>query len=206
MKGYHAGNQSAQLQQAFLVDQPFSNLGVRIPVRKRTGNKSVHEWPGTATAFVAHGRIGAMTMSDAVALNDEGSIARLGNSPTFCDLPSNIFAAGFTGTPAKSLFEGRFDRVAGQFRAEWRDSVHQHWCQPGSVKIRIPMAGHGNNMQLSSNSSTGIPGSCLPRYGKMEPVPGVPGLDCVRELRPDYSAQESGQRKAAERFFPGGPQ
>ncbi len=192
--------------QAFLVDQPLGKCGVKFPARKRTGIKSIHGRPGTTTAFVAHDRTGAMTMSDAITLKYEGSIAQPGNSLTLCDLPSNIFAAGFIGTPAKSLLAGEFDRVVGQLRTERCDTVHLNRFRLGFGKIRIQTAKHGNIMHLSSSSKTGIAGSCLPWCGKMEPVRGEPDLDRVRAFRPEYSAQESGQRKVAERFFPGGPQ
>ena len=192
--------------QAFPVDQPLSSCGIKFPARKRTGIRGIHGRTGTATAFVAQDRTGAMTMSDAITLKFEGNVARPGNSLTLCDRPSDIFAAGFIGTPAKSPFEGEFDKVVGQLRTERCDTVHLNRFRLGFGKIRIQMAKHGNNMHLNSNSNAGIAGSCLPRCGKMEPVRGEPDLDRVQAFRPEYSPQESDQRKVAERFFPGGPQ
>jgi multiple sugar transport system ATP-binding protein len=88
---------------AFLMDEPLSNLDAKLRVHMRSELAELHERLGVTFIYVTHDQIEAMTMSDRVAMMDNGRILQLGRPDDLYARPANIKVAQFIGTPAINL-------------------------------------------------------------------------------------------------------
>src|SRR5690349_22256602 len=92
---------------AFLMDEPLSNLDAKLRVHMRSELAELHERLGVTFIYVTHDQIEAMTMSDRVAMMDNGRILQLGRPDDLYARPANIKVAQFIGTPAINLLPAR---------------------------------------------------------------------------------------------------
>ena len=90
----------------FLMDEPLSNLDAKLRVYMRAELKALQKSLGITTIFVTHDQIEAMTMSDRIALLNEGILQQVGTPEELYGRPANIFVAGFIGTPPMNIAEG----------------------------------------------------------------------------------------------------
>ena len=95
--------------QVFLMDEPLSNLDAKLRVTMRAELKHLSHELQITTVYVTHDQIEAMTLADRVAVMHEGRIQQLGTPDEIYNDPANIFVAGFIGSPAMNLLEGRLD-------------------------------------------------------------------------------------------------
>ena len=95
--------------QAFLMDEPLSNLDAKLRVTMRAELKHLSHELQITTVYVTHDQIEAMTLADRVAVMHEGRIQQLGTPNEIYNDPENIFVAGFIGSPAMNLLEGRLE-------------------------------------------------------------------------------------------------
>jgi multiple sugar transport system ATP-binding protein len=96
--------------QAFLMDEPLSNLDAKLRVEMRAYIGRLHRELGTTTLYVTHDQTEAMTMGDRVAVLRDGRLEQVGVPQALYDRPTNVFVAGFIGSPAMSLVRGRLER------------------------------------------------------------------------------------------------
>jgi multiple sugar transport system ATP-binding protein len=89
--------------QAFLMDEPLSNLDAKLRVQTRGEIKHLQQQVGTTTVYVTHDQVEAMTMGDRVAVVNEGVLEQIGDPRTVYQEPANVFVAGFIGSPAMSF-------------------------------------------------------------------------------------------------------
>ncbi|WP_455210868.1 ABC transporter ATP-binding protein [Kaarinaea lacus] len=89
---------------AFLLDEPLSNLDARLRVQMRTEIARLQKRLGTTTIYVTHDQTEAMTLGDRVAVLKHGVIQQIGTPTELYMEPSNIFVATFIGSPAMNLF------------------------------------------------------------------------------------------------------
>jgi multiple sugar transport system ATP-binding protein len=89
--------------QVFLMDEPLSNLDAKLRVQTRTQIASLQRRLGVTTVYVTHDQIEAMTMGDRVAVLKDGLLQQVGTPRDLYDHPSNVFVAGFIGSPAMNL-------------------------------------------------------------------------------------------------------
>ncbi len=94
--------------QAFLFDEPLSNLDARLREQMRGEIKKLHYRLGATSIYVTHDQIEAMTLADRIVAMDGGSIQQIGSPAELYDRPSNLFVAGFIGSPAMNFIAGRF--------------------------------------------------------------------------------------------------
>jgi multiple sugar transport system ATP-binding protein len=90
---------------AFLMDEPLSNLDAKLRVHMRTELAELHARLGATFVYVTHDQIEAMTMSNRVALMDQGRILQLGTPAELYDAPANLIVARFIGSPPINLVE-----------------------------------------------------------------------------------------------------
>ena len=88
---------------AFLMDEPLSNLDARLRVHMRGELAELHRRLGATFVFVTHDQTEAMTMSDRVALMLEGRIEQLGTPAELYDTPDTVAVAQFIGSPSIAL-------------------------------------------------------------------------------------------------------
>ncbi len=100
--------------QVFLMDEPLSNLDARLRVTMRAQIKALHERLRTTTIYVTHDQLEAMTLADRVVVMNGGEIEQIGTPKEIYDRPASTFVAGFVGSPAMNLIEGRVE--GGRFQ------------------------------------------------------------------------------------------
>ncbi len=89
--------------QAFLMDEPLSNLDAKLRVQMRAELGQLHTQLQTTTLYVTHDQVEAMTMGDRVAVIRKGELQQI-NTPREIYLnPKNIFVAGFIGSPSMNF-------------------------------------------------------------------------------------------------------
>ncbi len=93
--------------QVFLFDEPLSNLDAKLRVHMRSEMKELHQRLRTTTVYVTHDQIEAMTMADKIVVMEHGHVRQVGPPLELYDRPANLFVAGFIGSPAMNLIEGR---------------------------------------------------------------------------------------------------
>jgi multiple sugar transport system ATP-binding protein len=91
---------------AFLMDEPLSNLDAKLRVSTRAQIKNLHHTLRTTTIYVTHDQIEAMTLADRVVVMSKGVIQQIGTPKEIYDRPANTFVAGFIGSPAMNLVPG----------------------------------------------------------------------------------------------------
>src|SRR5919197_5848127 len=106
--------------QAFLMDEPLSNLDAKLRVQTRTTISRLQNQLGTTTVYVTHDQIEAMTMGDRVAVLNEGKLQQVDTPRVLFARPANVFVAGFIGSPQMNLHEAKLvegrPRLAGHVR------------------------------------------------------------------------------------------
>ncbi len=96
--------------QVFLFDEPLSNLDAKLRVQMRVEIKSLHQRLHATSVYVTHDQIEAMTMADRIVVLQDGRIEQIGSPLELYDHPSNLFVAGFIGSPAMNFVEGHLRR------------------------------------------------------------------------------------------------
>ncbi|MFI5275045.1 MAG: ABC transporter ATP-binding protein [Ktedonobacterales bacterium] len=96
--------------QVFLMDEPLSNLDAKLRVQTRAEIARLHQQVPATTVYVTHDQVEAMTMGDRIAVLNAGIIQQLGTPQELYDTPSNLFVAGFIGSPSMDFFNARLVR------------------------------------------------------------------------------------------------
>jgi len=95
--------------QAFLMDEPLSNLDAKLRVTMRTSLQHLHGRLGTTTIYVTHDQVEAMTLGQRVAVMRDGKVQQVDEPQVLYDEPVNTFVAAFIGSPAMNLVEAHLD-------------------------------------------------------------------------------------------------
>jgi multiple sugar transport system ATP-binding protein len=99
--------------QAFLMDEPLSNLDAKLRVQMRAEIAGLQQDLGVTTIYVTHDQIEAMTMGDRVAVMRKGELQQVAPPQELYDRPLNLFVGGFIGSPAMNMLEGKLARANG---------------------------------------------------------------------------------------------
>ncbi len=113
------GRAIAREPQAFLMDEPLSNLDAKLRVGMRASLAQLHQRLGVTTVYVTHDQVEAMTLGQRVAVMRDGRILQVDTPQALYERPRDVFVAGFIGSPAMNLVEATIDGgdvVFGQFR------------------------------------------------------------------------------------------
>jgi multiple sugar transport system ATP-binding protein len=103
--------------QAFLMDEPLSNLDAKLRVQMRAEIARLQNDLGVTTVYVTHDQIEAMTMGDRVAVMRKGELQQVDAPQELYDRPVNLFVAGFIGSPAMNMIEATLERANGGLAA-----------------------------------------------------------------------------------------
>jgi multiple sugar transport system ATP-binding protein len=104
--------------QAFLMDEPLSNLDARLRADMRGELKRLQRKLGTTTVYVTHDQVEAMTMADFVAILADGVLQQVGTPAEIYGRPANRFVATFVGSPPMNILEGDVDQDARAFAVQ----------------------------------------------------------------------------------------
>ncbi|HEY7667717.1 MAG TPA: sn-glycerol-3-phosphate ABC transporter ATP-binding protein UgpC [Actinomycetota bacterium] len=91
--------------QAFLMDEPLSNLDAKLRVQMRAELQRLHERLGTTTVYVTHDQVEAMTLGQRVAVLRDGILQQVATPQDLYRRPTNLFVAAFIGSPPMNLVE-----------------------------------------------------------------------------------------------------
>jgi len=101
--------------QAFLMDEPLSNLDAKLRVQMRAEVGALQHDLGITTICVTHDQTEAMTLGHRVAVMKLGVLQQVASPQTLYDHPDNLFVAGFIGSPAMNFMTGTVQRADGQY-------------------------------------------------------------------------------------------
>ncbi|MEO8323864.1 MAG: sn-glycerol-3-phosphate ABC transporter ATP-binding protein UgpC [Actinomycetota bacterium] len=104
--------------QAFLMDEPLSNLDAKLRVQMRSEIARIQHELEVTTIYVTHDQIEAMTMGDRVAVIRKGELQQADTPQTLYEHPINLFVAGFIGSPAMNLLEAAISHSDGSLTVE----------------------------------------------------------------------------------------
>ena len=92
--------------EVFLMDEPLANLDAKLRVHMRTELQRLHKQLDTTVIYVTHDQAEAMTMSDRIAVLNEGKLQQIDPPLTCYNKPKNLFVAGFIGSPSMNFVRG----------------------------------------------------------------------------------------------------
>jgi ABC-type sugar transport system ATPase subunit len=104
--------------QAFLMDEPLSNLDAKLRVQMRAEIARIQRDLGVTTIYVTHDQTEAMTLGDRVAVMKKGELQQVAAPQELYERPVNLFVAGFIGSPAMNLLQGTLTGTAADLRVE----------------------------------------------------------------------------------------
>ena len=96
----------------FLMDEPLSNLDAILRVTTRAELKNLHHRLGVTTIYVTHDQVEAMTLANRIAVMNHGKLLQFDEPQVIFDDPSSKFVAGFIGSPAMNMMEGKISGIS----------------------------------------------------------------------------------------------
>jgi len=95
--------------QAFLFDEPLSNLDAKLRLKTRVEIRDLQQRLGTTSIYVTHDQMEAMTLADQLVVLNAGAIEQVGTPIDVYNRPASVFVAEFIGSPPMNLMPGRID-------------------------------------------------------------------------------------------------
>jgi multiple sugar transport system ATP-binding protein len=127
--------------QAFLMDEPLSNLDAKLRVQMRAELVNLHRRLGVTTVYVTHDQTEAMTLGQRVAVMNKGVVQQVDAPQTLYRRPANVFVAAFIGSPPMNFVSGLLvdgSLVLGERRYALPDTVRARLTSsPGEVLAGI---------------------------------------------------------------------
>jgi multiple sugar transport system ATP-binding protein len=107
----------------FLMDEPLSNLDAGLRIVMRAELRELHRRMQATVVYVTHDQAEALTLSDRIAVMQDGVVQHVGNAEEIYERPRNVFVASFVGNPRINLFAGTLVAGRGElrFRNGWLD-------------------------------------------------------------------------------------
>ncbi|MBL8574455.1 MAG: sn-glycerol-3-phosphate import ATP-binding protein UgpC [Hyphomicrobiaceae bacterium] len=93
--------------QAFLFDEPLSNLDAKLRNQMRIEIRQLQRRLGTTSVYVTHDQLEAMTLADLLVVMNKGEVEQVGPPLDVYERPASVFVAGFIGAPAMNLIEAK---------------------------------------------------------------------------------------------------
>ena len=101
--------------QAFLMDEPLSNLDAKLRVQTRAEIAKLQHDLGVTTLYVTHDQVEALTMGDRVAVMKKGELQQVDDAQVLYDRPLNLFVAAFIGSPSMNLLEATLEKSGAHY-------------------------------------------------------------------------------------------
>jgi multiple sugar transport system ATP-binding protein len=111
----------------FLMDEPLSNLDAKLRVQTRAEISKLHHQLQTTFIYVTHDQTEAMTMGTRIAVMKDGILQQVDTPQNLYDYPTNMFVAGFIGSPAMNFFE-----------VTMSGSAEEVFVEGPGFKLRVP--------------------------------------------------------------------
>jgi multiple sugar transport system ATP-binding protein len=104
--------------QAFLMDEPLSNLDAKLRVQMRAEIARIQHDLKVTTIYVTHDQVEAMTMGDRIAVLRGGELQQVGTPRELFGKPTNLFVGGFIGSPSMNFLSSRLERGNGNYAVD----------------------------------------------------------------------------------------
>ncbi|MCL4290147.1 MAG: sn-glycerol-3-phosphate ABC transporter ATP-binding protein UgpC [Thermoleophilia bacterium] len=120
--------------QAFLMDEPLSNLDAKLRTQMRAEIHRLQRELQATTIYVTHDQVEAMTLGDRVALLRKGELQQMATPQELYDKPTNVFVAGFIGSPAMNFVGAELGRRDGHLEVTFGQQslrLHESEARPG---------------------------------------------------------------------------
>lgn len=105
--------------QVFLLDEPLSNLDAKLRAQMRTEISKLHVKLGTTFIYVTHDQTEAMTMGDRIVVMKDGFIQQVDTPQNLYESPTNLFVAGFMGSPQMNFIDAKLTKKNGKYAVEF---------------------------------------------------------------------------------------
>jgi multiple sugar transport system ATP-binding protein len=155
--------------QAFLMDEPLSNLDAKLRAQTRLELVDLHRRVETTVVYVTHDQVEAMTMADRIAIMESGQLQQVGTPQEVYEVPANRFVAQFIGTPPMNALEGTFTSDGGAGRTAGPA------IEVGDSRFPVP-AGLGTRLEEGHKVIVGV------RPEHLEVTDGGPIVHAVRAV------------------------
>jgi len=109
--------------QAFLMDEPLSNLDAKLRVQMRSEIGRIQHDLEVTTVYVTHDQVEAMTMGDRVAVIKKGELQQVGSPTELFQKPLNLFVAGFIGSPSMNFASATLEESGGDYSFKLGDQT-----------------------------------------------------------------------------------
>ena len=107
----------------FLMDEPLSNLDAKLRVQTRAEISKLHQRLETTFIYVTHDQVEAMTMGTRIAVMKDGLLQQIDSPQVLYDTPSNMFVAGFIGSPAMNFFDAQLVERDGKVAVDCKNFI-----------------------------------------------------------------------------------
>ncbi len=147
--------------EVFLFDEPLSNLDAKLRAELRVELKRLHNNLENTMIYVTHDQIEALTLADRIAVMRGGFIQQLADPKTIYNRPSNLFVAGFIGSPAMTFIEGEItDGPDGPvFRKEGVEVPLAGYdgVIPAASRLPVILGVRPEHTEIRRDSTDGVP-------------------------------------------------
>ncbi len=175
--------------QAFLMDEPLSNLDAKLRIQMRAEITRIQRRLHTTTVYVTHDQTEAMTLGDRLAVMRDGVLQQLGTPAELYERPQNLFVAGFIGAPAMNFLIGE---IADGSLTSPLGTIALAEAEPAPV--RRPLRAGGGRRAPRELRGRGD-GRRATGAGRGDRDGRRPGVDRLRRLRPPV-AQRRGRGRS----------
>ena len=107
----------------FLMDEPLSNLDAKLRVQARAEISKLHQRLETTFIYVTHDQVEAMTMGTRIMVIKDGVKQQIDTPQNLYEYPTNLFVAGFIGSPAMNFMDVKLVERDGKVAADCRDFI-----------------------------------------------------------------------------------
>ena len=187
--------------EAFLFDEPLSNLDAKLRAEMRRELKKLSREVATTILYVTHDQAEALTLGDRIAVLDRGRLQQLGPPAEVYDRPANRFVAGFIGSPPMNLVEGGWREDAdGRWQfvgGGWSASVDESGCE-GLVRQARPLVFglRPEHLKLAKMEGQGRERAVEWRLAEVTAVESLGDAMTVELMPADGGERQTGDRQA----------
>src|SRR6266545_4996083 len=168
--------------QAFLMDEPLSNLDAKLRVQMRAEIARIQRDLGVTTIYVTHDQTEAMTMGDRVAVMNHGVLQQVERPQALYDEPVNLFVAGFIGSPAMNMVEAEIIRGDSGLSARFGDKEL-------AIDDEVVSARPGLRPYVGEKLALGIRPEDIEDSSLAEAAPARQRFSAVVDLREDMGSE-----------------
>jgi multiple sugar transport system ATP-binding protein len=167
--------------QAFLMDEPLSNLDAKLRVEMRAEIARIQRDLSVTTLYVTHDQTEAVTMGDRVVVLRGGLLQQVDSPQALYDRPANLFVAEFIGSPAMNLVRSTIVRRNGSFHA--RFGPHELRLAEGLLASRPGLGSYEGRQVVLGIRPEDMEDAAI------RPAPDGQGFSVVTDIREDLGAE-----------------